>query len=139
MTVTTLTSEVKTYLASLAATNPICSVLGTRLVFGSNLFINRETNTSPSVVIISYPGRSPRPDGYKFEARFQILVKHSSNQTGEELSQALINDMAYNMKVVTKGLVQSLDSVPMRFAVRDGGEDTVFVSNFTVKYINPNS
>jgi hypothetical protein len=132
---TTLTSEIKDYLASLAATNPICSVLGTTLVFGSNLFINYEPETSPSVTIISYSGSPPRPDGYKYEARFQMRVKHSSRQTGEEMAQALINDMAYNMSVVPKGLVQALNSVPLPFAVREGGEDTVFVSNFTVKYV----
>lgn len=132
---TTLTSEIKDYLESLSATNPVCSALGTTLNFGSTLFINHEPETSPCVTVYSYSGAPVGPDGYKYEARFQMRVKHSSKETGEEVAQALINDMGYNMSVVPKGLVQALTSIPLPFASREGGEDTVFVSNFTVKYV----
>jgi hypothetical protein len=131
----TVTSKIKDYLVGLPATNLICSTLGTTLTSGSNLFINYEPEASSCITILTYGGASPRGDKYKYEANFQMRVKNSSREKAESVSQAIINDLSYNTSAVTKGLITANNSIPILLAVREGGEQSVFVSNFTIKYV----
>jgi hypothetical protein len=133
--VTTLSSKIASYFESLEATSTVCSVLGSTLTFGTNLFINYEPEVSSCVSVIQYSGEPPAPDGNKYNSSFQVRVKNSSRATGEQVSQAVINLFHQNGKIVPHGLVTANNSAPLLLYVRSGGEEAVFVSNFTVKYI----
>lgn len=137
MTINTVTQEITDYIASLSATNEVCSELGNTFVMGTNMFVNVEPYNPESLTILLYAGAAPKSDKYKYESNFQLRFKSTSKLKGERIMQGFINLLHQNGKVfsTSPGLVVARQSNPIVFAARDSGEEHVFVANFGAKHV----
>lgn len=130
--------EVRKYLDGLAATNTVCSALGTTLTAGTNLFIGSEPDdVATCCTIIPYGGAPPSQEGDKQEGTFQIRLKTTSMETGLKTQQAAINLLHNNTKVCasTNGRVSANQSAPITLGYEEAGEYPIVISNYSVRYI----
>ena len=122
------------YLAGLPATSNICSELGTTLTFSSNLFAWVEPDATSCIVVIPYGGGPPSKEGDRQNPRVQIVTKNPSMHKATKVTQELINTLHGNDKVC-KGKVFAIQSSPIVFDVREGGESKLAISNYEVKHV----
>jgi len=131
----TIGNTVASYLTSLAATNEICSALGTTFTFGTNLFLHSEpTNDTDMVTIIPYGGYSPETDKIRQNPAIQLRMKSTSKNTLMSTQQAMINKLHLN-QLGGNALMISNTSTPMIIGVLEGGEYTIAVTNFRLKHV----
>lgn len=133
----TAADQVASYLVGLPATNAICSNLGTRLVFGTNLFIAVEATSGDCVVVTPYGGAAPVIDRFseKFESTVQVRLKMTDKRKVLSVMQDIINDFHNNDNIVTKGIVWAIQSSPILLGIREGGESAITVSNYIIKHV----
>ena len=134
---TTIADEFHDYFASLPATSNICVALGHRFVEASNLFIGIETEKDECLSIYMYGGSPPDKDGYRQYPDVQLRLKSNSRQTAFSTMQSIINTLHQNSNVCStnSGKVFANQSAPFIFGVREGGEFTISIANFSVKHI----
>ena len=131
----TILNTVASHLTGLAITNAVCVALGTTLEFGYNIHIGIGPATSGDVLTITpYGGSSPNLDGYRQNATIQIQSKTSSRATALELQQSLINELHIN-ELSGNGKVFAKQSAPLLLGTIEGGEHTLAVSNYDIKYV----
>ena len=130
----TIASSFKTYFESLSATNDIVDSFGDTFTFGTNLFIDIEDETNECLSILSYGGEPPNIDGQRQNPAIQIRVKSENRKTTLETSQAVINELHGN-KSLCRGRISAVQSNPIVFGVREGGNSTITVSNFNIKHV----
>jgi len=132
---TTVLNKVASYLTGLSATNVICVALGTTLRLASTLFLGQESNkTNDTVTLLSYGGSPPDSSGQKYMSAVQIRVKTDSIQTGLNTQQAFIRQLHMN-SLGGRGLTTSVNSAPISVGTTEGGEKSIFVTNYYIKHI----
>lgn len=134
-------NEFKKYLNNLAATNVICNTLGTTLTASSTLFVGQEPimrSGFPATccTILPYGGGPPSPEGSKREGAVQIRLRCLNHWTGLKTQAQMINVLHNNTKVCasTNGRVSAVQSEPIPLGYGEGGEISIVVSNYTIKY-----
>jgi len=129
-----IASSLKTYLETLTATHDVCDALGTRLVFGANLFIGVEPEITNCVTIIPYGGAPPSPEGDRQFAALQLRTKTSTAKKSLNIGQGLIN-LLHNNDSACSGRINAVQSAPIIIGFTEGGENIITVTNFIVKHV----
>ena len=133
---TTIAEEFRRYLDGLTATSNICAAAGTTWTEGTNLFVGFEAQATHCLVITPYGGGPPTPEGDRQEARVQILYKSPKRKKALNVQQSIINTLHGNTNVCASshGRVYAIQSTPVMFGVREGGESVVSISNYRIKH-----
>lgn len=134
-------NEFKKYLGDLTATNSVCDTLGTTLTSGYTLFIGQEPVMRSGLpatccTILPYGSSPPSPEGDKREGAVQIRLRCLNYWTGLQTQAQMINLLHNNTKVCasTNGRISSIQSEPIPLGYGEGGEVSIIVSNYTIKY-----
>ena len=129
------------YLRDLTATNAVCVALGTTFTASSTLFVGQEPvqqsgDPATCCTILPYGGGPPSPEGRKREGSVQIRLRCLNNWTGLKTQAELITLLHNNTNVCasTNGRVSAIQSEPIPLGYIEGGEVTIIVSNYIVKY-----
>ena len=132
---TTIADEMKDYLASLTATNVICSDLGATFLWGTNLTIGAELNSSVCLTIVP-TGGGPPTDKDKQNASVAIQFKAQTRQKAMSVMQSVINHLHMNSDcAIPKGKIYAVQSTPILLGAREGGEQIIAVANFNIKHV----
>ena len=132
---TTIADEMKMYLASLTATNVICSDLGATFLWGTNLTIGAELNSSICLTIIP-TGGGPPTDKDKQNSSVSIQFKTQTRQKALSIMQSVINHLHLNSDcAIPKGKIYAVQSTPILLGVREGGQSVIAAANFNIKHV----
>lgn len=134
----TIVNEFAKYFSNLEATSAICTAVGMTFTKGSNLFqIAEPAVATQCLTIIPYPGSPPTPEGDRHESLVQIRLKVKSNEKGFRGMQEIINVLHGNGNVCASqpGYVYANQSTPIYFEGLEGGEYSVFISNFRIIHV----
>jgi len=131
---TTIADEMKDYFANLTATNAICVDFGATFLFGTNLSIGAELNSSVCLTVVPSGGRPP-DNRDKYHSSVMIHFKTQTRQKALSVMQSIINELHMNNKCVTPGKVFAVQSTPILMGVRDGGQEVIAVANFDIKHV----
>jgi hypothetical protein len=134
----TVVNEITKWFSNLTATSTICDTLGFTFTKGSNLFqIAEPPSATQCLTIIPYSGSPPSPEGDRQESPIQLRLKTKSNEKGFKGMQDMINTLHHNGNICASqpGYVFANQSAPIRLEAMEGGEFTVFVSNYRVKHV----
>ena len=132
---TTIADEMKDYLASLTATNVICSDLGATFLWGTNLTIGAELNSSVCLTIIP-TGGGPPTDKDKQNSSVAIQFKAQTRQKALSVMQSVINHLHMNSDcAISKGKIYAVQSTPILLGAREGGQEIITVANFNIKHV----
>lgn len=134
----TIINEFSKYFSNLTATSAICTTLGFTFTQGSNLFQTVEPpNATQCLTVIPYPGSPPTPEGDRHESLIQLRLKIKSNEKGSKGMQDMINVLHHNGNVCASqpGYIFASQSTPVRLETMEGGEFTIFVSNYRVTHV----
>ena len=133
---TTIGDELKDFMASLTATSPIIAALGETLVFGTNLSIGVELNSTQCLIIAPYGGGPPTHEGDRHNPSVQIMLKTPNRARGWSVMQSVINTLHNKKEVISKGRLWADQSTPVVIPiVREGGEGIIYVVNFNAKHV----
>ena len=133
---TTIADELKNWFESLTATNPIASSLGDTFSFGRNLTIGVENNATQVLTIIPYGGGPPTYEGERQNSSVQLRLKTPNRARGWSVMQSTINELTNKYEVITKGRLWANQSTPIVLPIiREGGEQTIYVVNFSSKHV----
>ena len=134
----TVVNEMTKWFSNLTATSTICDTLGFTFTKGSNLFqIAEPANATQCLTIIPYGSAPPSPEGDRHESLIQLRLKIKSNEKGFKGMQDMINKLHHNGNVCASqpGYVFANQSIPIRLEAIEGGEFTIFVSNYRILHV----
>jgi hypothetical protein len=134
----TIVNEITKWFDSLTATSAICDTLGLTFTKGTNLFqIAEPSSATQCLTVIPYPGSPPTPEGDRHESLVQLRLKIKSNEKGLKGMQDMINTLHKNGNVCASqpGYVFANQSTPIRLGAVEGGEFTIFISNYRIKHV----
>lgn len=131
---TTIADEIKDYFASLTATNAICVDFGATFLWGTNLSIGAELNSSVCLTIVP-SGGSPPTDKDKHNSSVLIHFKTQTRQKALSVVQSVINELHMNNSCIAPGKIYATQSTPILLGTRGEGKEVIAIANFNVKHV----
>ena len=130
-----LLTDLKNYMQSRTATNPICVNMGATLVFNKHFFIGREpANLVGSTCITIYPtgGYSPSRERYTTHPTAQVRIRAKNFKKGYDVGNAILYDWHRNSQILasTNAVCFAINADANYIGPHEDGISSIFTMNF---------